>query len=237
MNTAYGWMALAGIGLSLWCWTRLARRDERLVFIYVFALICAFAGAKLVYLFAEAHTVKTRADFWTQIATGKSVLGALLGGYAGVEIAKRLIGYRRATGDWFAIVAPMGIVLGRIGCFFHGCCLGRVCDPAWYTMLDAEGKNRWPAVPMEIGFNLLFLILAAALRVRGTFPGQHFHFYLISYGLFRFGHEFMRATPATFGAFSGYQIAALAVAALGTVRFWQRRKATPAIEIVQQKRG
>ena len=58
------------------------------------------------------------------------MLGALLGGYAGVEIAKKAIGYSAPTGDWFAIVAPVGIALGRVGCLRHGCCTGVVCSPA-----------------------------------------------------------------------------------------------------------
>ncbi|MGH7953249.1 MAG: hypothetical protein ACREFE_15215 [Limisphaerales bacterium] len=37
-NTAYGWLMLAGIFVSIIFWSRLARRDERLVLIYVAAL-------------------------------------------------------------------------------------------------------------------------------------------------------------------------------------------------------
>lgn len=97
-------------------------------------------------------------------ATGKTILGALLGGYAGVEVAKKLTGYTQATGDWFAVIAPVGIVLGRVGCLLHGCCLGKVCAPAWWTMADANGVARWPAVPVEIGFNVLALAVFAGLR-------------------------------------------------------------------------
>ena len=35
----YGWLLLAGIAASLFTWTRLARRDHRLVLIYVAALL------------------------------------------------------------------------------------------------------------------------------------------------------------------------------------------------------
>ena len=54
LNTSpYGWLLLAGIAVSLFTWTRLARRDERLVLIYVAALLSAFIGAKRVYVLAE----------------------------------------------------------------------------------------------------------------------------------------------------------------------------------------
>jgi phosphatidylglycerol---prolipoprotein diacylglyceryl transferase len=223
-STAYGWLMLAGIFVSIAFWSRLARRDERLVLIYVAALAGAFLGAKLVYLGAEGWLHWHDQDRWLQFATGKSVLGALLGGYAAVEIAKRLLGYVGITGDWFAFIAPMGIILGRLGCLLHGCCLGKVCEPAWFTILDSTGVARWPAVPVEILFNGVAILCFFLLRKNKKLAGQHFHLYLIAYGIFRFLHEFVRATPRVMGEISGYQLAALAVIALGTIGFALRRQ-------------
>ena len=228
LNTSpYGWLLLAGIAVSLFTWTRLARRDERLVLIYVAALLSAFIGAKLTYLFAEGWLDWPMPDRWLRLATGKSVLGALLGGYAGVEVAKLALGWRAPTGDLFALVAPLGIGIGRIGCLLHGCCLGERCAPTfpnWFTLRDAEGVARWPAVPVEIGFNVLALAAFLILRRRGLLRGQHFHLYLIAYGIFRFAHEWMRVTPKFFGLLSGYQFAALACVALGAWGFRRRAR-------------
>jgi phosphatidylglycerol:prolipoprotein diacylglycerol transferase len=226
---------LLGIVVSLALWIRLARRDDRLVFIYIAALLSAFVGAKLVYLFAEGWLDWPQPDRWLRLATGKSILGALLGGYAGVEAAKRLLGYRAVTGDLFAVVAPLGIAIGRVGCLMHGCCLGRECAPSWYALTDAHGTPRWPAVPLEIAFNGFALVCFAILRWRarrtGTDPlrGQHFHLYLIGYGLFRFVHEFWRATPTMLAGLSGYQLAALGCVLLGAWRFWQREHEKTAV--------
>ena len=215
---------LAGIAVSAMFWSRLARRDDRLLIVYVAALIGAFLGAKLAYLLAEGWRDLGQPDVWLRLATGKSILGALPGGYAGVELAKRWVGYRGVTGDWFAIIAPVGIILGRIGCWLHGCCLGRAWEPAWFTMRDASGLGRWPAVPAEIVFNLAMLACFFVLRQQRRLAGQHFHVYLIAYGLFRFAHEFLRATPRIGAGLSGYQIAALACVALGAWRFVARSR-------------
>jgi phosphatidylglycerol:prolipoprotein diacylglycerol transferase len=223
---------LTGIGVSILFWSRLARRDERLMIIYVAALVSAFLSAKLVYLAAEGWMFWRDPQRWMIWATGKTILGALLGGYVGVEIAKKASGYTAPTGDWFALVAPVGILLGRVGCLLHGCCLGRVCEPAWYTMRDPHGVDRWPAVPVEILFNVAAILAFVVLRWRRVLPGQHFHLYLLGYGLFRFGHEFLRATPRLAGGITGYQIAALSVAGLGIVGFVRRRhaqRATPCV--------
>jgi len=257
-SSPYSWLLLLGIGMTLWWWSRLVRRDERLLIIYLAALVSAFLGAKLVYLAAEGWMFWRSPDRWLIWATGKTILGALLGGYAGVELAKKALGYRAATGDFFALVAPVGIILGRVGCLLHGCCLGEVCEAHWWTLRDAQGVARWPAVPVEMAFNGVALAVFLALRRRGksssfsssssssssppeaeekdedeerekeeggSLRGQHFHLYLIGYGLFRFAHEFLRATPRFGFGFTGYQIAALAVAGLGVWGFVRRAAA------------
>ena len=223
----YTWLLLAGILISFVFWKRRARQDRRLVFIYGAALIGAFFGAKIVYLLAEGWLHVGASDMWPQLAAGKSILGALLGGYVFVELAKRQLGYRQATGDDFALIAPISIGLGRVGCLLHGCCLGTVCPPDWYTIRDLNGVSRWPAVPMELAFNAAALLFFISLRYRRALPGQHFHLYLIGYGLFRFAHEFVRATPRLLGPFSGYHLAALSVAGFGAVGFWRRQAFAP----------
>jgi len=225
-STAYGWLMLAGIFVSIVLWSRLAKRDSRLILIYVAALAGAFLGAKLIYLGAEGWLHWHDEKRWVILATGKSITGALLGGYAGVEIAKRMLGYTSATGNWFALIVPVSIMLGRVGCVLHGCCLGRVCEPSWFTVNDAAGAARWPAAWVELLFNAVMLGVALMLRRRADLRGQLFHIYLMAYGLFRLAHEFLRATPQILGPVSGYQIAALGLVVLGAVGFvWRRRAA------------
>ncbi len=221
---AYPLLLLAGIAVSFFTWSRLAKKDSRLPVIYAAALVCAFAGAKLVYLVAEGWMWWGRPEQWMAWLSGKSILGALLGGYAGVEGAKKLTGYGKPTGDLFAVIAPLGILLGRVGCLVHGCCPGVVCAPSWFTITGADGRPHWPAVPVEMGFNAVALGVVLVLRVRKILPGQHFHLYLMAYGAFRFFHEFLRGTPRAVGVFSGYQMVALGVFLLGAWGFWRRRR-------------
>jgi phosphatidylglycerol:prolipoprotein diacylglycerol transferase len=181
-------------------------------------------GAKIVYLAAEGWLHWHDENRWIELATGKSITGALLGGYAAVEIAKRFLKYQGATGDWFALIVPLSIMLGRVGCILHGCCLGQVCEPSWFTMNDGADVARWPAALVELLFNAVMLGVALLLRWRKILPGQHFHIYLMAYGTFRFAHEFLRATPEILRPISGYQIAALGIVALGVYGFWQRTK-------------
>ena len=223
-NSPYVWLMLGAIALSLFTWRKIAPRDPRLITVYVAALAGAFLGAKIIYILAEGWLHWNDPNRWLHIATGKSILGALLGGYAAVEFAKYILRYPFVTGDWFATIVPLSIVIGRIGCLLHGCCLGIACAPAWYALNDLQGEPRWPAVPLEIIFNLLAAATLFTLRRKKLLPGQHFHLYLMSYGLFSFSHEFMRDTPQIFGPLSGYALAALAVFLLGAIGFVRRKK-------------
>ena len=223
--STYGLVMLAGIGVSLLLWTRLARADARLPAVYFSGLCGAFVGAKLAYLLAEGWQQFGEPGMWLDWATGKSIVGALLGGYAGVELGKWHVGFDATTGDRFALVAPVGIVIGRVGCLVHGCCSGQACAPAWYSLPDAGGVHRWPAVPVEMAFNLGFLaVVGLVLRPRQLLPGQHFHLYLVAYGLFRLAHETLRDTPRILGPVGGYQVLAAGMAGFGLLRFVQRRR-------------
>lgn len=227
MPAAYTWFLLAGVALSAWIWIRRARQDSRLPVLYLAALLGALVGAKLVYLLAEGWRDWGQPDRWGRLASGKTVLGGLLLGYPAVEWAKRILHYPRPTGDRFALVVPLSLAIGRVGCLAQGCCLGRTCPVSWYTVEDARGIARWPAVPVELGFNLTALAVLGLLHLVDRQRGQRFHLFLVGYGVFRFLHEFVRDTPRIphLGPFSGYHLAALALAALGLSGYARRARA------------
>jgi len=217
-SSPYRWTMLGAIVLSAVIWSLRTKRDPQLLVIYVGALGGAFLGAKLAYLFAEGSIAWASPNRWLLIATGKSVLGGILGGYVGVEWMKHLIGYPRSTGDLFAPIIPLGIALGRVGCMMHGCCQGNQVTAAWWSVRDPSGIARWPSSQVEFGFQITMFVLLIALLRRPAWHGKVFFLYLASYGAFRFVHEFLRDTPKWFGMVSGYQVLALVMFGLGLWR-------------------
>jgi phosphatidylglycerol---prolipoprotein diacylglyceryl transferase len=224
LSGPYRWTLLGAIAFSAIYWFIRCRRDPAMLPVYIGALGGAFLGAKLVYLFAEGWRDWPLEDRWLRLATGKSVLGGLLGGYLGVEGMKSLIGYRKSTGDAFALVVPLGIALGRVGCWLQGCCLGRPTTLKLLAARDALGVTRWPSAQIELVFQLLAFAFMMILRKNPAFTNRLIFLYFMLYGTFRFAHEWLRDTPHLALGLSGYQWISLLLIALGAMMFRRRGK-------------
>ena len=208
----YQIFAIIGILVGICFWWRAARTEPVVLYLYGIGLIGGLLGAKLAFLFAEGWLYFDHPQRWAIWLSGKSVMGALPGGWVGVEIGKKILHYSRITGDRFALTLPIPLMLGRIGCLQAGCCLGNLTP-----------QGRWPAVEVEMVFLALMLLLLLVLRAKNAWPTQHFHLFLIAYGIFRFSHEFLRATPKPFFGVSGYQLIALATTLAAAVAFYRRQ--------------
>lgn len=174
------------------------------------ALLGAVLGAKLGMLLFEPWE-----DFRALMAqmldldfTGKTVVGALAGGYLGVELAKRRVGITQRTGDAFAVAMPLGMGLGRLGCFCHGCCSGIAWDGPW--AVEIGGILRHPAQLYEAVFDLGLAALAWRWRDRGWPEGHLFRRVLMGYAAIRFGLEPLRDDfHVLLGPLSGVQVVCL----------------------------
>jgi phosphatidylglycerol:prolipoprotein diacylglycerol transferase len=141
-------------------------------------------------------------------SAGKTVLGAVAGGYLSVTLYKQHIGLRRPLGDLFAVTLCAGEAVGRWGCYFGGCCYGRPTRLPWAVWQHAAWRH-----PTQLYLSVAaFLILLVLLRVERSAPPENYLFYLqgMLYCLARFGIEFFRETPVVTGGLSLAQGACLA---------------------------
>lgn len=224
MTIVYAWVSLLALTGSIIFWSRRASTDSRLVVIYVAALCGAMVGAGLGYSLAEGWFRWRLSGVVLDLVSGKTIVGGLIGGFLSVELVKRILGYTRVTGDLFATVVPLSIALGRVGCLYAGCCPGRICELSWYTLSDMDGTPRWPAVPLELLFNLSAAAAFLHFRSKQRFTGQHFHLYMMGYGVFRFCNEFMRDDLIVVGVFTGYHLQAAMLFLLGALGYSKRQR-------------
>lgn len=164
---------------------------------------------------------------------GRALIGGVIAGWIAVEIAKRCLGIRRSTGDFFALALPAGEAVGRIGCFFNGCCYGVPVagvaagekGPFWAVLQH----NAWRHPVQLYTAVAALLILGILLAVRDRLPrqGDLFRLYLVLFGVSRFGLEFWRVRTTAFAGLSLAQWTCLELAVVGTLMlaYSMRRKA------------
>lgn len=156
------------------------------------ALLGAMVGAKLgllLYLPFDAWWQSIRALLLEEWG-GRTIIGALFGGFVGVEVAKKVLGITIATGDPYAIGLPLGQALGRVGCFIGGCCYGQPLDEA--SPLRSLSLVSHPAQLYEGALDLTVAVTLFAIRKQPRAPGLLFRYYLLSYAAVRFVLDFFR---------------------------------------------
>ncbi len=187
-------------------------------------LLGAIFGAKLAVLMGDAIWPLRPFNEWgALIFSGRSIVGALLFGFIFVEIAKPLMNYQRLPNDRFAIVLPFSIAIGRIGCWFTGCCLGVETDSS-LGIKHLDDINRYPIAMIELFFHLSVGLILIHFFRRQQFQGQIFALFMIFYGSFRFLTEFIRDTEKAFYGLSAYQYFAMMLVIAGMISFLLRNK-------------
>lgn len=191
------------------------------------ALVGAMLGAKLgllLYVPWDAYLASFPGLLWNEWG-GRTILGALFGGFLGVELSKKALGIRVATGDPYAIALPVGQAIGRLGCFVGGCCYGRGLDSE--SVLRRLGLSSHPAALYESALDLTLAGVLFAIRKRPRPAGLLFRYYLIAYALIRIAMDPFRGDERqSLGPLSAAQWFCLACAvalAVDVRRRWRAR--------------
>jgi phosphatidylglycerol:prolipoprotein diacylglycerol transferase len=165
----------------------------------------AMIGAKLPFAMADWHAL-LEVRVWFE--NGKTIVFGMVGGYVGVELAKRMLGVRVKTGDGFAVPVAGAVAVGRLSCFAAGCCHGVTTSLPWGVDFG-DGLRRHPTQLYEMAFHATLAVILAVLQRRGMFRGQLIKLYIITYLVYRFATEFLRPEPVVAIGLTGYQWACL----------------------------
>ena len=222
---------------------RVGRADQDFLMIIAGGLVGAAILARYGLVFrylSQAHDPSFRGflDYG-----GKSLLAGLAGAYAGVVITKRLIGYRRQTGDVLIPGAALGIAIGRIGCFLAER-PGTVTTLPWGVRVPPDAAARIADCPACVSgaamhpsflYEAAFLALASwmlfriakrrALPAAWMCEGDIFKAFLLAYGVFRFFVEIVRGSPPMALGMSGSQLTVLPGIVALALYFLRRQRA------------
>jgi len=181
--------------VSAWCVSRSLPRHTALprahkLFICLIAFGTAVVFAKLPFLIFTDSQLHNSGSL---LLSGKTILLGMVGGYAGVELAKWRLGIKTKTGDQFAVPVAVGIGVGRLGCFFSGCCYGVQTSMPWGVVFGSvDSLPRHPTQIYEFLFHIIMAMVLYVLLINGRLKGQLIKLYFIGYFIYRFLTEFIR---------------------------------------------
>ena len=162
---------------------------------------------------------------------GQSMVGGLLGGLIGVELAKKLYGVGESTGDAFVFPILLGLIIGRIGCFVAGLDDGTFGVPTnlpWGIDFG-DGIPRHPTQIYEILFAAVLWMVLHRLRTGWSAQsGLLFKVMLCSYLLWRLLVDSLKLVPFDYGlGLSGIQLVCIVALLFYMPLFfiqWQKMK-------------
>lgn len=190
--------------------------------------IGAMTGAKLPFLFSDWEQFLSGAAWFSD---GKTILTGLVGGYLGVEAAKWAFEIKSKTGDSFLIPVAVAIAIGRLGCFFGGCCYGTPTELPWGVVFPSvDSLARHPTQLYELLFHLSAAAIGWWAQRRNVFPGHRIKIYIACYASYRFVSEVIRPEARIFAGFTAYQIASALIAGLMIWLWWREAKASKNLE-------
>ena len=199
-----------------WLCRRTGRAAEPLSNLLMLMMFSGIVGARLEYV----------REFWTRefASDPLSIFKVWQGGlvfYGGLILAIAVFFVwcraRRESvapvADLFVTVIPLAHAFGRVGCFFYGCCYGRVSagalavafprrSPAWVAQVEGglipeTAQSSLPVLPTQLFeaaavLGLFAVLLFIFLRNWKARPGFTTGCYLVGYSCIRFGIEFLR---------------------------------------------
>lgn len=163
--------------------------------ILIAAIFGALFGSRLVGGLENPPAMLHARHILLYFYENKTVLGGFLGGLWAVELVKRYIGERQASGDLFVYPILLALIIGRLGCFSMGIyeeTYGTPTSLPWGMYLG-DGLRRHPVALYEIVFLIvLWVTIKKVDPLLAPEQGARFKVFLIAYCAFRLLLDFIK---------------------------------------------
>jgi phosphatidylglycerol:prolipoprotein diacylglycerol transferase len=199
---------LLGLQLAVWRAKHRGVDPARVMDLGIWIIIAALVGAKLLLIVVDWDYYRSnpREIFSLVRSAGVFYGGLVVATITGFALMRR---YRLpvwTTADLYAPGIALGHVIGRMGCFFAGCCWGKPTDLPWAITFTNPAAAINVGTPLHVGLHptqlyeagaeLLILVLLLTTERRGrTFAGRTFWLYMLLYAITRFVIEIYRGDP------------------------------------------
>lgn len=164
--------------------------------------VISFLGARIVYLIIEYKNFFASPLALIFSRSGFVFYGGVIFGFPTLYFLSKKYNIKFfSLLDVFTLGLIIGHAIGRLGCFFYGCCYGRPTNSFIGVLFppgSPAGIFATKVIPVQLIesfflFNLFFLLYF--IFRKNSFSGKIFISYLFIYGIFRFIIEFFRDDP------------------------------------------
>lgn len=199
----------------------------------------AAIGSRVLYWGEDPYSTLALWRDPRYLLNGKTIVGGLIGGLIAVELAKRLVGEKRSTGDLLAPPIAVGIAIGRVGCFLEGLpdhTYGVATSLPWGIDFG-DGIRRHPTQLYECLFALILGGCLLRMLRRPHQNGDVFKAFMVSYMAWRLAIDSLKPGVRIFGL-SGIQWACVGMLIyyIEDIRrwclHWLRPRAVPSTEMI-----
>jgi phosphatidylglycerol---prolipoprotein diacylglyceryl transferase len=173
----------------------------------------AVLGSKILFLLEDPRHSLAHLSQPAFLFSGKTIVGALIGGLFAVELTKRFLGIATRTGDLFALPLCLGVAIGRVGCFLTGLddqTGGTPTQLPWGVNFG-DGVPRHPTQLYEVLFVVLLGLTIFAASHRPHRDGDLFKIFMVGYFAFRLACDFLKPEVRVFAGLSSIQWACVAM--------------------------
>ncbi len=182
------------------------------IWVIIGAIFGALIGSRLLGSLERPPEWNMTDNLLMYIYSNKTVVGGFLGGLFGVELVKKIIGEKQASGDLFVFPMILALVIGRMGCFSMGVfeeTYGVPSNLPW-SMNLGDGLSRHPVTLYEIAFLIILWIMLNHLNKKSQMEeGGLFKLFMITYLAFRFLLDFIKPHYPVILDLSSIQLACL----------------------------
>jgi phosphatidylglycerol:prolipoprotein diacylglycerol transferase len=202
----YGFFVFLGVLISYLVASKDAEKiginKEIFSHIICWVLIFSFIGARLFYILVEFRNF-LKDPLGLLLSRGGFVFygGLIFGIFSLYFLTKKHNLEFLKIIDVISGVVPVGHSLGRIGCFFNGCCYGKPTT-SWigitfppYSPAGLTGEKLIPTQLISSFFLFLLFLFLRFLKKNKRFDGEIALYYILIYSIFRFIIEFFRGDP------------------------------------------
>ncbi|MFH1825640.1 MAG: prolipoprotein diacylglyceryl transferase [Candidatus Firestonebacteria bacterium] len=193
----YGLFVAIGFVAATYISTYYARKEnidkEKILDLSIYIFIGSLVGARLLYVLVEfKQYIERPLDIFKVWEGGLVFYGGLIGGLIIFFWYVKKYNFKVwKIIDIFTLGLVLGQGIGRIGCFFSGCCYGIKSNK--FGVIFSNLKDEIPHIPTQIIESIgLFIIFTILINTKKKLDGEIFIKYIFYYGSFRFLIEFIR---------------------------------------------